>query len=489
MQEIKCDENPVRGRICIRLSGKLTAPLLIGSGEAKESDMDVIVDEEGLAFIPGTSLAGSLRAYLKKILKRETLEDLFGGSRAGKTESGSPMYADSQSRLYVYDTCLKQPKLEKRDGVRLTETKTAQNQSKYDYQTVERETQFDMYLEIIQRQKQLEKEKGSTGEQLCAVQEKDLKHIKACVAGMIKGELRLGGKSRRGFGKVEICRMNIISFNLMNQGEYKEWLDWDFFSEGAFEKKGNPLYGEELRKLGKEMRKRQEHVLLIPLELTNTLLVRQYGRQVEQDCVTLLGRHKGKMTAIIPGTSWAGALRSRIAALLMPYMGQRSWQDAQELLAPFFGTWQAENRKKEGLLASRIIFEESAIEGGHGLPLTRNSIDRFTGGTVTGALFTEQVWYGGRTELIIRFPAQENQKEEEAFHPWLGLLLWAIEDLKNGLLSIGGEGGVGRGIFEGKGDMMLDGERLSNELLSQYQRAAAKWCKEQKEEWNAVAQR
>ena len=48
-----------------------------------------------------------------------------------------------------------------------------------------------------------------------------------------------------------------------------------------------------------------------------------------------------------------------------------------------------ENRK------SCIRFSESRIEGGKWVTYTRNAIDRFTGGTVDGALYTEKTYYNG----------------------------------------------------------------------------------------------
>lgn len=48
----------------------------------------------------------------------------------------------------------------------------------------------------------------------------------------------------------------------------------------------------------------------------------------------------------------------------------------------------------------------------------------------------------------------------EAQHWMLGLLLLAVEDMRNGLLAVGGATAIGRGIFNGNGPVLLDGEEL-----------------------------
>ena len=54
---------------------------------------------------------------------------------------------------------------------------------------------------------------------------------------------------------------------------------------------------------------------------------------------------------------------------------------------------------------SKISFTESEVtDGSWKKPwkkITRNSIDRYTGGTIDGALFTELTHYGGETTLTI----------------------------------------------------------------------------------------
>lgn len=112
------------------------------------------------------------------------------------------------------------------------------------------------------------------------------------------------------------------------------------------------------------------------------------------------------------------------------------------------------------------------------MPVVRNSIDRFTGGAAKGALFSEMLWAGGKAELEIRW--SERELKETEHQVLCGLLLWAAYGLNNGLLAVGGETGVGRGIFQEEGTVCLDGSKIED--TQKYLRAAAGWCRRLKEE-------
>ena len=88
-------------------------------------------------------------------------------------------------------------------------------------------------------------------------------------------------------------------------------------------------------------------------------------------------------------------------------------------------------------------FSETELEGTIEKVLSRNSIDRFTGGTVDGALFTDKTFYDGTTTLTITF--EENPSDEIK-----RLFAAAIADLNAGYLAVGGLTAIGRGLFQVK---------------------------------------
>ena len=51
------------------------------------------------------------------------------------------------------------------------------------------------------------------------------------------------------------------------------------------------------------------------------------------------------------------------------------------------------------------------------------------------------------------------KSDHPADEKWiLGLLLLAVKDLQNGLLAVGGQTAIGRGIFEKQGPIVIDGK-------------------------------
>lgn len=468
-------ENKICARICMEIRGSLDSPLLIGSGENEHTDLDILKTSDGIPFVPGSALAGSLRSYLEANMGVEDAEALFGtlgwGLRTEENRRTQKETQEYQSRIFVYDTLLKNTYVTVRDGVRLDEYKTSEENAKYDMQAVENGAEFEVRLEIIIRDKEEKKNGDLEGALKC-----DLSRLRCCVCGMESGNLRLGARSRRGFGKLKLNQVRYRIFRMDQVTDFETWLDWDWQSASAFAEENE----WDLNKLGGVSG--EEHCMRIPLRIKNTILIRQYETDTwgkSHKAGEVQAADYGQITlldgsAVIPGSTWAGAIRSYLAGLMKEFGQLDSWEEAQETLEPFFGTWGAHDEK----IASRVIFDETKIKGGHRMLMVRNAIDRFTGGSAKGALFSEMLWAGGKAELEIRW--SERELKETEHQVLCGLLLWAAYGLKNGLLAVGGETGVGRGIFQEEGAVCLDGCKIED--TGKYLRAAAGWCRHLKEE-------
>lgn len=469
--------NKICGRLCVEIIGRLASPLSIGSGEQDISDGDVIFNAQGKPLLPGSSLAGALREY-GSIVKGEALAaQLFGTPKDGEPGRAD----DRQSRVFFYDTVMEAFETGIRDGVKLNEHKTASHMGKYDRQFVERGALLRMRIEIVEREDCFQKL-----ERLQDVWERDLQWIRLWLHGFEDGEIRLGAKSRRGFGKIRIEKARIRKFDMREKESYLEWLDWDWERPDAFEGQGCEniwIPGAESKNEDKAF-----HCLEIPLHIPYTLLVRTYpaafarkGNLPDYSQLTAGGRGE---QAVIPGSSWAGAFRSHIAKIVKELGSLKSWEDAQKKLDPLFGTWTSTKEKKQDLHASRIIFEETLVKGGHGLPTARIAVDRFTGGTVSGALYEGIPWAGGDTLLCMYWKKGGKELPDKAV---LGMLLWAIKDLQSGILSIGGETAVGRGICEpqkGKPGIQKDKKPITEEEITECMQAAALWVSGVKNDGN-----
>ena len=116
---------------------------------------------------------------------------------------------------------------------------------------------------------------------------------------------------------------------------------------------------------------------------------------------------------------------------------------------------------------SKITFSESQIKGGAFKELTRTAIDRFTGGAADGALYTEETYYGGESDLKIMIKSKEIDED------FKNVLSAAIADLHGGYLAVGGLTAVGRGLFKvtavngvscGDGDSYLNAAEMYKKI-------------------------
>lgn len=463
--------NKICSRLCIKLTGHLSSPLSVGSGEQKYSDADVVFHANGRPYIPGSSLAGALRDYSNAVKGEEETKKLFGTPKDGEPGRGD----DRQSRIFIYDAVLEDEKMGVREGVKLNERKTANKMGKYDRQFIEQGASVNIRIEIIDRADCFKDAKD-----VHQLWERNLEWVKLWQRGFSEGELRLGARSRRGFGRIEIEHIFVKKFDMRDNTSYMKWLDWDWEHIDSFTEQESveiPIQGELWTDTD-----RLERCLEVPLHIAGTLLVRTYAAAFSKKAdipdygqMTIGG--KGER-AVIPGSAWAGAFRSHIAKIVRE-MGQLpEWEQAQKILNPLFGTWIAGDDNKQELCASRVIFEETAVEGGHGLLTARIAIDRFTGGTVQGALYEERPWIGGNVTLRIRWKKGEEELTDEAV---CGMLLWAVKDLQEGILTVGGESSVGRGICEPvkkNPDILLDGKAIEEEKQREYMKMAALWVQE-----------
>ncbi|MFD0586461.1 RAMP superfamily CRISPR-associated protein [Paenibacillus sp. GCM10027627] len=472
--------NPIVKRYCLLLEGKLASPLLAGSGKDMVTDCDVIVDASGNPYLPGSSVAGASLHYLKASFPDQTapLTNLFG-SRDGY-----------RSRLYCYHTELlptvpgEKVLLSHRDGVKLDEYKTADDQAKYEMQIVESGTSFRMRLEWILREDSLEREDEEEAI-ICMI-----------IDGIAKGELTFGAKSRRGFGRLGLDRVSVASFRHLRDTEKDSlrWLDWgwdlnEFDYSIMWEIDKSTLRQVDNDCLRTLRANSSWHELRIPLAVSQTIMIRQYKTPLSDDVdyEQLTGGVHGR--PVIPGMSWAGAIRRHLLQIIQETGSDQNL--AALKISQLFGSMTngaAENRNR--LKASLLRIEETEIIGGTALLTSRTAVDRFTGGVKSGALFTTRPWVHGHVELVIRWMepreyllSNESGLSQEAI---CGLLLWVVRDLQEGLLPIGGETAVGRGVLKQAGEIRLDGEIINDVFESRCSREALLWCTRQHKEMSRL---
>jgi len=137
---------------------------------------------------------------------------------------------------------------------------------------------------------------------------------------------------------------------------------------------------------------------------------------------------------MIPATSFTGCLRK--ACFDIVYYDLKL-QDPELVLNHIFGYV---NETEKTSQASKLFVEDIILCSKKEASYTRNKINRFTGGTEDSALFTNKPIYNSNGKIEIEFSAE--------LEPWIQqLLCYALLDIGQGIVPLGGETSIGRGIL------------------------------------------
>lgn len=394
-----------------RIKLTLLSPLSVGSGLFKRTDKDIARDSRGDPVIPGPTLAGIYKSHIKD---KNVAEKLFGMIDGTKS---------AQSALYVYDANLIRSTaaaVSVRDSVALDEYKVSKKSAKFDFEILETGAEFVTYIEVYKR----------PDSDYCDVK------IGEMLSALNSGELRLGSKTTRGFGRVKVGAEK-KSFDLGEPSDIEKWLDFDMFGEDSWTNSVPVI----LTGTG------DDTVITLQLRQKGGISIREYttdiikttdknARGSAPDYIQLTLKNPDETSAepgtpVIPGTSWAGAFRHHYS-----FLG-----GDEDCKKDLFGDVPLDKKNKAAAVKSKITFGESRLSGGVWKIITRNAIDRFSAGTKEGALYTEKTYYNGSCELEIRI-------KHGTCKTGFSYIPASILDLHNGFLAVGGLTAVGRGLFE-----------------------------------------
>lgn len=432
---------PLATRWVIRGTLTLETALHLGGGSGEQVDMPVLRDaRDGKPLLPGTTLAGALRSALADRLagygepELPEVAVLFGGARGDADGSQSP--------LIIFDALGEIPPgdgVEIRDGVALSPaTGIAEDHKKYDYEVLPAGTTFPVRVDLL-----LPAPANRDGAQP-SDERSLLEALAAVLDAFAHGQSAFGAKRSRGLGRVS----TVWAARRFDLGSTERWLEWTL-SDHERPFAANPDQScirdalqqaapQALRSLKLPGDRRKMVVIDVDLRVTHAILVRSPGTDPGAPDVSHL--HSGG-TAIIPGTSLAGVMRTQ--ALRIAKLVRAGQEDADLWVDRLFGP-RFEGQRPSGKLkprASRLRVSEARLEGTQPQRQTRVAIDRFTGGVVDTALFDEQAEVGGRASVRLEL---RSPKDGE-----LGLVLLVLKDLLDGSLPVGGTSSVGRGVLRG----------------------------------------
>lgn len=420
-------QNPrgIKERIIIQGTLVLDTPAHLGNGDSDGPlDMPLLLDPlESKALLTGTSIAGALRSYVQEYSdEMEAIaSDLFGN--VNEKES-------TQSLLIVDDALGHEPKVELRDGVAIEPmTRTAEDKKKFDMELLISGTEFELSFELL-----LPRDKENELLQSLAI----------ALQGLEMGEIRIGKRKRRGFGRCHVSQWTICRYNITNPEGLIAWLDRDITEQ----KKGRDIASLlDVTVLWQKTSQKRTCTLEGTFALKGSLLIRSnFGEANAPDFVHLRSKRNNEDVPILSGTSIAGALRARTLRI-----ANTLGKNGQEIADSIFGNRKYDDNGQKELTASRLFVEESVIQKPLSLVYSRVKIDRFTGGSYPTALFSEQPIFGRITdETMIKIQL----KLEKACEKDIGLLLLLLKDLWTGDLPLGGECSVGRGRLNGRSALL-----------------------------------
>ncbi len=282
----------------------LTSPAHLGNGDqAGQVDMVLLRDAlDGRPLLQGSSLAGALRNYLRAYeqgwrqperrgnKQPRLAELLFGGVKADPEGDQSPL---------IIDDALAEPTVpEIRDGVRIDgKTRTAQPDFKSDLEALPPGTCFPLRLELLLPED--------------ATRAKALRDALAlALQGLQQGEIPLGARKSRGYGRCRVDRWHLVSYKLsQSHNDLLAWLASDHPSWITHEPATTTLEPPVERH-----DQRSTFRIEATFHLASPLLIRSeeplpLGPGDQQPDVIQLRDGTGQ--PVISGTSLAGVLRAR----------------------------------------------------------------------------------------------------------------------------------------------------------------------------------
>ena len=462
-----------RYRILTCIVMEAASPIAVGSGQKSIlTDSTVARDANGLPYIPGSSLAGVIRHAMEKHHEADQnlpdMNDWMGCQSDGRVEgsrlivseakildsSGKPAdglleapepgddYKDPLLRHFTAD------RLPIRQHVRISHHGTAEDMGKFDEEVVPVGTRFCFEMELM-----ADEEKKSAG-----LMDGILRSIAA-------DTFRIGSGTRSGFGAMKIVSIGRRDIDLTK--ELDVYLakssrispEWDGFRKISM----SGLESHDDGFIRYTLTMKPADFMFFGSGFGSADADMTY---VRNPAVTWSGDGKGTFSEaaeekfiLIPASSVKGALSHRTAYCYNMIKGifadgmtpdelREHTGDSNPAVKALFGSRGGDNG--EGKARGRAIFTDVTARmpaGACDRILNHVSIDRFTGGAISGALFNEEALFAGGAQFTMEILVRKDAAAEDP--DILKAFENALDDACSGILPLGGGVNRGNGTFRG----------------------------------------
>lgn len=399
----------------VRYVIRLASPLHIGADRD-----ELLLNDDGRAMIPGSSVAGAWRAFVERQFPDETVR-LFGRRK----EEGS-----GKSDLFVHDLVSeKVVSFEERPAVSIDGALgSADVGGKFERYYVAANERFVGKVMWTA-------DEGEWGDHLDL-----MKHI---FAAWHQGLIRLGKDKSMGAGRVEITEIRHCDYDCWDTERYFEFLQEQGHNDSSLESWGEDASDwvkNPLKTLLSNMCR-----FRLTADLYSPLLIRgnSVSKAGEPDAVhirNVAGQY------IIPGSSWKGVLRHHVEKIAHYY-------GVSGVVDRLFG--HAAHPQSEGR-AGAVIASDAVIEEARETDYTGIRIDRLTGGIMTQMLKKERT-VRGTVELQLDVRLDRLSDAPDTLPLVKGLILLAFRDLAEQDLTLGSGYAAGRGRLKGRQFFVQDG--------------------------------
>lgn len=433
-------------RTLARIVLEVVTPVKIGSGEKDLiTDAAVALDANGLPYIPGTAIAGVLRHSLPD---NSCDIDIRFGTGSENEARGSELIISDAMLIYdggkvvegILPKAARTPfltlynDLPIRQHVRIGASGTAEKGGKFDECVVFAGSRFCFEAELLT--------KDSKG--------KDV--LTTILSSLSSHAFRIGGGSRRGFGKIEVIKSESKIAFLDLRLEH----DRNKYFEKTSSLNCNWGWWEDL-----DLPDPKDMNCWITKTITLTpddffLFASGHGDReadnIPMEEIVIKWENNNPVFnedfTLIPGSSIKGALAHRIAYHYNRLEGNYA-EDVEAGL--YVGKNNPAVKELFGDTDQRghLIISDLFLKGTDIKLFNHNTIDDFTGGTIDGHLYTEKVVFGKGKTCELRISVCEDAFTNDPKGHIRQSLNLAIEDLCRGMLPLGNSVNKGHGFFTG----------------------------------------
>lgn len=435
------------GKVCVRGDLVAQTPISVGGlGAGEHVDLDVAVDGAGRFYIPGTSLAGPMRAWLSENVESEKLLDELFGFIEQTEDKGQA------SSLFIEDSPAQGAVRERRHGIALREdTGTVADGFFYTRALLPRGTRFPLEMEL-DIDKSIDKSPESGTEHPAGA-------LALLLKALCEGKVRFGACKTRGMGALRLEGLRVDYYDFVKDtGALDRWLA----TGGSSEDRRSLWLDRELKLLERfgTPKRRERHLfeVLIHWRALSPVMVKAGRDGAETDMLPLMSGvgGTGKIAPVIPGSSVKGTLRAqarRILHTLFDPKGEKRSEKPKylDLLDALFGSAERAGRLSvndiyyrpgEPVSPDAWLKEDAGALNAVTERRQHVAIDRFTGGASEGALYSvrpvrrDKGNQEGGWEPI-RLSLDLSGFSEKQVCTALALLKLLLRDLRDGYLPIG----------------------------------------------------